>query len=87
MPRKGCGKMAMDNSCARTTDEESEHPPHTSCSQMALHSRTEKADNSCATKPDNLYLLLTVKKGGHMISGECKKTVIKVSTKRRGLLS
>jgi len=52
MLRKGCGKMAMDNSCARNTDEESEHPPLTSCSQMALHSRTEKADNSFATKPD-----------------------------------
>jgi len=42
----------MDNSSARTTDEESEHPPLTSCSQMALHSRTVKADNSFATKPD-----------------------------------
>jgi len=42
MLRKGCGKMAMDNSCTRITDEESEHPPLTSCSQMALHSRTEK---------------------------------------------
>jgi len=52
MLRKGCGKMAMDNSSARTTDEESEHPPLTSCSQMALHSRTVKADNSFATKPD-----------------------------------
>jgi hypothetical protein len=30
---KGCGKMAMDNSCARITGEESEHPPLTSCSQ------------------------------------------------------
>jgi hypothetical protein len=52
MLRKGCGKMAMDNSSARTTDEESEHPPLTSCSQMALHSRTVKADNSFATKAD-----------------------------------
>ena len=50
--RKGCGIMAMDNSPARTTNEESEHPPLTSCSQMTLHSRTEKADNSFATKPD-----------------------------------
>jgi hypothetical protein len=49
---KGCGKMAMDNSRARITGEESEHPPLTSCSQMALHSRSEKADNSFATKPD-----------------------------------
>jgi hypothetical protein len=52
MLRKGCGKMAMDNSCTRNIGEESEHPPLTSCSQMALHSRTVKADNSFATKPD-----------------------------------
>ncbi|MDQ5984520.1 MAG: hypothetical protein CSYNP_04535 [Syntrophus sp. SKADARSKE-3] len=32
MLRKGCGKMAMDNSTTRTTNEESEHPPLTSCS-------------------------------------------------------
>jgi len=52
MLRRDCGKMSMDNSSARTADEESEHPPLTSCSQMALHSRTAKADNSFATKPD-----------------------------------
>jgi hypothetical protein len=49
---KGCGKMAMDNSCARITGEESEHPPLTSCSQKPL-SKNRKADNSFATKPDN----------------------------------
>jgi hypothetical protein len=52
MLREDCGKMAVDNSSERTTDEESEHPPLTSCSQMALHSRTAKADNSFATKAD-----------------------------------
>jgi hypothetical protein len=52
MLRKGCGKMAMDNSSTINTDEESEHPPLTSCSQMALHSRAVKVDNSFATKPD-----------------------------------
>jgi hypothetical protein len=44
--------MAMDNSLTKTAQEESEHPPFTSCSQMVLHSRTVKADKSFATKPD-----------------------------------
>jgi hypothetical protein len=36
MLRKGCRRMAMDNSSAKTTDEESEHPPLSSCSQKTL---------------------------------------------------
>ncbi|MBU0651268.1 MAG: nitronate monooxygenase [Proteobacteria bacterium] len=41
--------LASDES---PTGEESEHPPLTSCSQMAFHPRTEKADKPFATKPD-----------------------------------
>jgi hypothetical protein len=44
--------MAMDNSGARITGEESEHPPFASCSQKPLFEEQQKADNSCATKPD-----------------------------------
>jgi hypothetical protein len=39
---KGCGKMAMDNSCARITGEESEHPPLTSCSQKPFLDEQKK---------------------------------------------
>jgi hypothetical protein len=35
MLRKGCGKMAMDNSYTRISGEESELPPLSSCSQIA----------------------------------------------------
>jgi len=58
MLRKGCGKMAMDNSSARTTEEESEHPPLSSCSQKTLI-KNRKSGQLICYKTGQVYLLLT----------------------------
>jgi hypothetical protein len=57
---KGCGKMAMDNSCARLTGEESEHPPLTSCSQKTSLLMNRKSGQLMCYKTGQFYLLLTI---------------------------
>ncbi|MBI4618811.1 MAG: response regulator, partial [Desulfobacterales bacterium] len=58
MLRKGCGKMAMDNSCTRITGEGSEHPPLTSCSKKATL-KDRKSGQFICYKSGQFYLLLT----------------------------
>jgi len=58
MIRKGCGKMAMDNSCTRITGEGSEHPPLTSCSKKATL-KNRKSGQFICYKSGQFYLLLT----------------------------
>jgi hypothetical protein len=55
---KGCGKMAMDNSCAKITSEESEHPPLTSCSQIPCLMNRKSGQFICY-ETGQFYLLLT----------------------------
>lgn len=61
MLRKGCGKMAMDNSCTRITGEGSEHPPLTSCSKKATL-KDRKSGQFICYKSGQFYLLLTIKR-------------------------
>ena len=49
----------MDNSSARTTDEESEHPPLTSCSQKGPPLKNSKSGQLICYKTGQVYLLLT----------------------------
>jgi len=57
MLRMGCGKMAMDNSCIRITGEGSEHPPLTSCSQIALLEEQKKRTIHLLQKRTFLFTL------------------------------
>lgn len=59
MLRKGCGEMAMDNSRTRTTVEESERPPLTSCSKMPPPLTEQKSGQFTCYKTGQVYLLLT----------------------------
>jgi hypothetical protein len=59
MLRKGCGKMAVDNSCTGIIDEESEHPPLTSCSQNRSLLENRKSGQFICYKTGQFYLLLT----------------------------
>jgi hypothetical protein len=59
MLRKGCGRMAVDNSCTRITGEESEHPPLTSCSQNSSLLQNRKSGQLICYKTGQFYLLLT----------------------------
>lgn len=59
MLRKGCGKMAMDNSRRRTTVEESERPPLPSCSKMSPPLTEQKSGHVTCYKTGQVYLLLT----------------------------
>ena len=77
MLRKGCGKMAMDNSSARTTEEESEHPPLSSCSQKTLI-KNRKSGQLICYKTGQVYLLLTViHNGNSLLHNWCKTTPVK----------
>jgi hypothetical protein len=56
MLRKGCEKMAVDNSCARIAGEESEHPPLTSCSQKPPFEEQKKRTTHLLRNRTDLFV-------------------------------
>ncbi|HCX90869.1 MAG TPA: hypothetical protein DHT43_10245 [Deltaproteobacteria bacterium] len=84
MIRKGCGKMAMDNSCTRITGEGSEHPPLTSCSKKATL-KNRKSGQFICYKSGHFYLLLTLKRPHSVVSSKFQNLSLVSAVEIRGI--